>query len=203
MKQEGDYANFIDGKDSYTAILTIKKTPTDTVYFQFNDSITVYPRDYQYGYDHMQRVICGISVYKEKYGSFDYIGEVDWLEYIDEGKFTSDASVMGSDGLTVLDDWMTGVEDGFMTIHYTTMWGNNPVQHDFSLVSGTNPDDPYELELRHDANGDAKEQEGESIISFDINSLPDTGGEYKTLTLKWTTSGGSASKKEFQFKTRK
>ena len=150
----------------------------------------------------MQRVICGVNVEKKLTGSFPYTCEVLWLEVLEEGLVSSDASIAGSDWLTVLDDWMTCVEDGFMTIHYTTYWGKDARRHSFRLITGTNPEDPYEVVLKHNANGDAKDELGDSIICFDINSLPDTGGDYKTLTLKWTNSGGATSTKEFKFKTR-
>ena len=187
----------------YMAILTVKKTPGDTVYFQLNDSTTIYASNYQRSFTRMERVFCDITVTNKPVGRFNYKGSINWIESLDEGVLTADASVPGSDGLEILDDWMTSVEDGYLTLHYSTWWGTNPVQHGFYLVTGANPSDPYEVELRHNANGDKKDEQGDSLICFDINSLPDTGGQYKTLTLKWTTSGGSASEKEFKFKTRK
>jgi len=190
-----------DGK-AYTAIVTIKKSPSDTVYLQLNDSVTVYPTNWQDGYTRMERVICQAEVREQPTGSFPYTCYIHWLEPLDKGTVTADASVAGSDGVDIEEDWMTGVEDGYLTLHYTAWWGLNPVQHSFYLVTGTNPADPYEVELRHNANGDMKDQSGDSLVCFDINSLPDTGGSYKTMTLKWTTRGGSASEKTFRFKTR-
>ena len=186
----------------YMAILTVKKTPTDSVYFQLNDSTTIYAANYQNNYSRMERVFCDITVTNRKVGRFNYTGNINWLEPLDEGKVTADSDVQGSDGLDILNDWMTGVEDGYLTVHYSTWWGKSPVQHDFYLIIGSNPADPYEVELRQNANGDKKDEQGDSLICFDINSLPQTGGLYKTLTLKWTTSGGSASEKKFKFKTR-
>lgn len=207
MKAEmGDWVDIVAAAEAtgqYLAILTVKKTPTDSVYFQLNDSTTIYASNYQDRYSRMERVFCDITVTLKKVGRFNYTGKINWIESLDEGKVTSDSTVPGTDGLDILNDWMTGVEDGYLTVHYSTWWGKSPVQHDFYLVTGANPADPYEVELRQNANGDKKDEEGDSLICFDINSLPDTGGQYKTLTLKWTTSGGSASEKEFKFKTRK
>ena len=192
-----------DASADFTAILTVKKTPTDSVYFQLNDSTTIYAADYQRQFTRMERVICGITVTNTSVGRFKYKGYINWIESLDEGVVTPDSSVPGTDGLDILDDWMTSVEDGFLTLHYSTWWGANPVRHDFYLVIGINPEDPYEVELRQNCNGDRKDEEGDSLVCFDINSLPDTGGQYTTLTLKWTTSGGAASEKKFKFKTRK
>ena len=204
-KELNDQMGWDPGFDTreFTAILTIKKTPGDTVYFQLDDTTTVYPRNYQDGFTRMERVYCGLSVLNRSTGRFRYTADVIWLESLEEGRVTSDSSVAGPDPLSVYEDWMTGVEDGYLTIHYATYWGKNPVRHIFTLVTGTNPDDPYEVVLRHDACGDAKEELGESIICFDLNGLPDTGGAYKTLTLNWTSGGAATSKKEFKFKTRK
>jgi hypothetical protein len=193
---EGDTAEFL-------AILTIKKTPTDTVYFQLDDSTTIYAANYQEYYTRMEKVFCDISVTNIPKGSFKYIGYINWLEPVDMGQVLSYASVDDDLGLDIIDDWMTGAEDGYLTIHYNTWWGTSAVQHKMYVITGSNPGDPYELVLRQDACGDKKEEMGEALICFDINSLPDTGDEYKELTLKWTSSGGTAAEKKFKFKTRK
>lgn len=192
-----------DANADFTAILTVKKTPTDSVYFQLNDSTTIYASNFQNRFTRMERVICGINITNTPVGRFKYKGYINWIETLDEGVVTSDCPVPGTDGLDIIDDWMTGVEDGFLTLHYSTWWGSNTVRHDFYLVTGANAADPYEVALRHASNGDKKDEFGDSLICFDINSLPDTGGQYKILTLKWTTSGGEASEKKFKFKTRK
>ena len=185
FNEEGEYADFL-------AILTIKKTPTDTVYFQLDDSTTIYAANYQNDFRRMEKVFCDITVTNISVGRFKYKGYINWLEPIDEGQVTADASASGDLGLDILDDWMTGAEDGYLTIHYNTLWGATPVQHKMYLITGTNPADPYELVLRQDACGDTKDEEGDALVCFDINSLPDTGDDYKELTLKWTSSGGTA-----------
>ncbi|MBO4434103.1 MAG: hypothetical protein J5769_01450 [Bacteroidales bacterium] len=193
---EGETADFL-------AILTIKKTPTDTVYFQLDDSTTIYAANYQYDYTRMEKVFCDISVTNRPEGRFKYKGYINWLEPIEEGQVTADASASGNLGLDILDDWMTSVEDGYLTIHYNTWWGSKPVQHKMYVITGTNPADPYELVLRQDACGDKKDEKGDALICFDINSLPETGDNYTELKLKWTSSGGTAAEKTFKFKTRK
>ena len=203
MKSDGPYITPEGETADFLAILTIKKTPTDTVYFQLDDSTTIYAENYQRRFTGMQKLFCDISVTNKPVGSFKYKGTINWAEPIDRGEVTSDSSKKGELGLDIIEDWMTGVEDGYLTVHYNTWWGLNPVQHSFYVITGTNPDDPYELVLKQDEAGDKKEEEGDAIICFDINTLPDTGDEYKELTLKWTTCGGKASEKKFKFKTRK
>ena len=151
----------------------------------------------------MEKVFCDITVTNRPVGRFKYIGEVHWMDPIEEGQVLSRAKIQDDLSLDILDDWMTSVEDGYLTVHYSTSWGYNPVQHKLYVFTGTNPEDPYELILKQDACGDKKEEEGDALVCFDINSLPDTGDDYKELTLKWTSSGGEPSTKKFKFKTRK
>lgn len=200
----GNYDADMLGSDSYegtfNAIATIKKTPTDTVYFQLNDSTTVYPTNYQDAYTRMERVIGGVHISNRPTGSFKYTCWVEWAEPLEEGAVSTSAK--GADPIDIKDDWMTSVEDGFLTIHYDALWGNSPKIHSFSVATDTNPADPYELVLRHDANGDATDQKGDGLVCFDINSLPDTEGQYKQLTLKWNDLEGKACERQFKFKTR-
>ena len=194
----GQFASDFVG--TFNAIATIKKTPSDTVFFQLNDSTTVYPSNYQNAYTRMERIIGCVHVSDQPTGSFKYTCWVDWAESLEEGTVSSSAK--GEDPIDVLDDWMTAVEDGYLTIHYDAMWGSSATIHNFSIVTGSNPANPYELLLKHNANGDAMDQRGDGLVYFDINSLPDTGGQYIQLTLKWKNLEGSASERQFKFKTR-
>lgn len=201
--RDGEYAQSADGSmtGEYMAIVTVKQAPDKTVYFQLNDSTTVFPRNYQTGFTRMERVICEAMVWTNTQDSpYPYTCDVEWIDSIEEGEVLT--NTFHSDPIDVFDDWMTSVEDGFLTVHYNVWWGLTPIAHRFCVVTGTNPDDPYELVLKHDASGDAMEEKADGLVYFDINSLPSTEGQYKILTLKWNTLGGSASEKKFKFKTR-
>ena len=191
-----------DLAQDFTAIVTVHKSPTDTVYFQADDTTRLYPTNFQGSYTGLERIICGIRVLNSKVPNYGYRTAVNWFEQLDKGTFTN-SKPAGNDGLDIISDWMTSCEDGFLTLHYSTKWGTTPVPHTFTLVAGQNPSNPYEVLLVQNANGDEKRITADSIVYFDINSLPDTGDSYKTLTLKWTDSGGKTAEKEFRFKTRK
>jgi hypothetical protein len=189
----------------FQAIVTVKKSVLDTVYFQLNDSTTVYPRNYQDSYTHMERVFCHATVYTESTGSFNYTCDVDWAEPLDQGSVLPGAEPQWDsvqDVLDIYDDWMTSVEDGYLTVHYNTFWGRSGIQHSFRLLMGTDPANPYSLVLLQDSHGDAGEDEADGIVCFDINSLPDTGGEYIPLSLKWKSLEGKVLERKFRFKTR-
>ena len=87
-----------------------------------------------------------------------------------------------TDPLDVVVDWMTSLEDGFLTLHYKTPQSGNK-KHGFTLYRSMNVDDKYAYYLVHDADGD-KGPVSEGIVCFDVSYvLPDTGGETVKLSL--------------------
>ena len=65
--------------------------------------------------------------------------------------------------------------------------------HTVNLLAGVNPANPYEVEFRHNANGDYNYYVGDGLVSFDLSKLPDTEGKTVKLTLKWTSFSGPKS----------
>lgn len=123
---------------------------------------------------------------------------VVWAEEIEQPE--PGVACSKDDGLDIFSDWMTSVEDGFLTVHYETWWGDGSVKHRFGLVQG---DTPYEVVLQHDTCGDRALEKADGLVCFDVNAfLPDTKGETVTLTLKWTTSAGKPAEREFGFRSR-
>jgi hypothetical protein len=190
--------------ESYDAIVTVKRSPTDTLYFQLDDNTRLFPANYQKQARalQMQRVICHLTEYLYLDSPYGNYATVDWTDPLEKGTFSASASATISDGLDILNDWMTSVEDGFLTLHYRTWWGSGSVRHRLSLHSGVNPEDPYELCLVHDVCGDEALEQADALIYFDINSLPHTEGQYKTLTLKWTSGEGTLTARQFRFRSR-
>ena len=189
--------------EEYDAIVTVKRSPTDTLYFQLDDNTRLFPQNYQKARGlEMLRVICHLTEYPYLDSPYGNHVQVHWLEPLERGAFLASAPTGAGDGLDILNDWMTSVEDGFLTLHYRTWWGSGSIRHRFSLHSQVNPEDPYELLLVHDANGDEALEQADAVICFDINSLPDTGGQYTTLTLKWTSGEGTRTSRQFRFRSR-
>ncbi len=189
--------------EDYDAIVTVKRSPTDTLYFQLSDNDRLFPSHYQNARGlEMQRAICHLTEYPYLDSPYGHYVQVHWLELLEKGMVLKSAATGAGDGLDILNDWMTSVEDGFLTLHYRTWWGSGSVRHRLTLHSGLNPDDPYELLLVHDANGDEALELADALVYFDINSLPDTEGQYKTLTLKWTSGEGARTSRQFRFRSR-
>lgn len=99
----------------------------------------------------------------------------------------------GNDPLEIIKDWVTVAEDGYLTLRIRTRWGYNHKAHYLYLVTGTNADNAYELELHHNACGDTKGHLGDALIAFNLQNLPRTeSGEVK-LRLTWTSFEGKKS----------
>lgn len=207
--------NFNEGKkdmEPKMAIVTVKQSPAKIIYFQLDDKTRLFPQNYILGYSGMERLMCSLVIDNSHedpvYGKHAWI---DWEGgFIEKGIFhnsiTSSTALDLDDpkhGLDIPDSWVNSVEDGFLTLEYKTWWGFAPAHHDLYLVAYCNLSDPYEVWLYQNTNGDRKDYYDSSFICFDINELPDTGDEYKPLTLKWTSPDGKTHSKRFEFKTRK
>lgn len=109
----------------------------------------------------------------------------------------------GNDPVEIeLNNWMTVVEDGYITLAFATIWGNSNIKHEVNLITGGNPENPYEVEFRHNAHGDTCGTAGNGLVAFRLNNLPDTEGETVKLKLKWNSFRGPKSV-EFDYCTRK
>ena len=188
---------------AYSAIVSVRTDPSGTVYFQVDDRTRLLPSGDTAPYKGLERILCGLLIYADQVPDYGHRADVLWYEALDKGVVSAGASVGGDDTLDILSDWMTSCEDGYLTLHYETWWGDSAVPHAFTLVTGLNPDDPYEVTLRHDAKGDGRKEKADSIIYFDLQTLPDTGDEDKTLTLKWINSEGKLAERRFPFRSRR
>lgn len=104
--------------------------------------------------------------------------------------------IYGNDPVEIVRDWVTIAEDGYLTMRVRTVWGQSGTPHVLSLLTGTNPDNPYELELRHNAKGDLYGDFGDALIAFNLNGLPRNDNDEPTITLKWKSFSGE---KELEF----
>lgn len=99
----------------------------------------------------------------------------------------------GNDPIEIVKDWVTIAEDGYLTLRIRTEWGSGHTKHYINLLSGVNPDNPYEFELRHDANDDMGGNPGDALIAFNLNNLPREDGQEVTIKLNWQSFDGRKS----------
>lgn len=96
----------------------------------------------------------------------------------------------GNDPIEIVKDWVTVAEDGYLTLRVRTIWGPGHTPHHLNLLTGSNPDDPFEVELRHDAKGDTKGYFGDALIAFNLNSLSATSDKPVKIKLRWNSFSG-------------
>ena len=97
---------------------------------------------------------------------------VEWASALDVGAVAAEPyenaiKPSGNDPVDILVDWMTSLEDGFLTLHYSIPSSGN-VKHDFFLYPGKSKE---EWQLVHDAHGDTKGALIDGIICFDVAGL--------------------------------
>lgn len=95
------------------------------------------------------------------------------------------------DPVELLRDW-TVAEDGYLTIHFRTLWAANGTPHRVNLAA-TNPANPYELTFFHDAQGVKGGYWGDGIVAFRLDRLPDAKGKTVDVTLHWMSFSGARS----------
>ena len=99
---------------------------------------------------------------------------VEWASPIDQGEIRYDMQASVGDPVDLILDWITCLEDGFLTLHYSIPT-KGKTRHSFSLYPSVVPN---EYRLVHDAHGDVAGELTEGIVCFDISPLlPETGEE--------------------------
>ena len=194
------------------AIVTVKPVDENSFFLQLNDETALLPVGVtKVPFDGKEvRAFVNFSETQMPEGAdvdkFAKAVKINWMDsiltktpkpFLDEGN----DQAYGNDPVEIMDSWMTVVEDGYITLHFATLWGDANVKHEVNLLTGGNPEDPYEVEFRHNAFGDTCGREGDGIVAFRITDLPDTKGETVKLTLKWNSFRGTKTA-QFDYKTR-
>lgn len=107
---------------------------------------------------------------------------VEWSSPLDVGEIRYDMQARSGDPVDILMDWITSLEDGFLTLHYSIP-ASGSVKHDFSIYPGV---ETNTYRLVHEANGDSKGSLTDGIVCFDVSGLlPDTEGKTVKLYLDY------------------
>ena len=107
---------------------------------------------------------------------------VEWASPLDMGEIRYEMHAIAGDPVDILMDWITSLEDGFLTLHYSIQ-ASGSVKHDFSLYPSV---EPNTYRLVHDAHRDIRGTQTDGIVCFDVSGLlPDTEGTTVTLHLDY------------------
>lgn len=149
-------------------------------------------------------VVSGADAFK--YKNYVTIYSVDTI-YTKKPLLFDPAKKYGEDpiGLYLGDDVFptTLIEDGYLNVTFNIpVWYDS--KHEINLVYGVNPEDPYEVEIRHRAeNGNINGKPQAFIMNFPLKDLPDTQGKTVKLTLKWNSiTQGKVVSQTFDYRSR-
>ena len=209
------FQSCLDDNDDYhygylipNALVTVKPVSDNSFFLQLDDSTTLLPANITsspFG-DKEVRALMNYSEVDEASGEYTKAVHINWIDSILTKPIAPDLGeendkIYGTDPVEIVNDWVTLAEDGYLTLRFRTVWGGSQ-KHFVNLLLGQNPDNPYEVEFRHNAYGDTYGKTDDGLVAFKLDELPDTEGKTVKLKLKWKSFSGDKSA-EFDYCTRK
>ena len=191
------------------ALVTVKSDTDQAVFLQLDDNTTLKPVNMPtspFGNKEVRALMNAYSVDADP-GKYSQAVYVNWIDSILTKPIAPDLGeendkVYGTDPVEIVNDWVTIAEDGYLTLRFRTLWGGYGERHFVNLLLSQNPENPYEVEFRHNAYGDVYGEPGDGLVAFKLDELPDTEGKTVKLKLKWKSFSGDKSA-EFDYCTRK
>lgn len=189
------------------ALVTVKKAASDKVFFQLDDNTTLLPVNittHPFGSKEV-RALVNYDEVNDPHQGFDKAVKVNWIDSIRTKPMARNLGernneVYGNDPVEIVNDWVTIAEDGYLTLRFRTLWTSGTT-HYVNLISTNNPENPYEVEFKHNANGDINGRFGDGLVAFKLDDLPDTEGQTVKLKLKWKAFNSDKSV-EFDYRSR-
>ncbi len=184
------------------AMVTVKTANDGDWYMQLDDETTLYATNmHQAPYDKEVRALVNCYEVRGEANGYTKAVYVNWIDsFLTKPavvKPTGDIEkTYGNDPIEIVKSWMTVAEDGYLTLRIRTLWGSNNQPHYINLLTGLNPDNPNEVELRQNANGDTQGHWGDALVAFKLKDLPTNGK--KTITVKYNSYSGE-KKVDFTF----
>ena len=184
-------AYYLSGYMGANALVTVKHVGDDSCYFQLDDNTTLNPVNVKSTiFDGKEVRALTNFTYMDSYTVNSRNVYVNWIDSI-RTKSTVPTlgdlndETYGNDPIEIVNDWVTIAEDGYLTLRFRTLSNRTGHIHYVHLLTGVDENDPYTVELRHDAKGDVSGIETDGMVAFNLGELPDTNGEIVKLTLKW------------------
>ena len=191
------------------AIVTVKPTGDNSFYLQLDDTTTLLPVNLNaspFGKKEVRALTNFEWVDRPREG-YTHAVQVNWIDSILTKQTAPDLglkndSIYGTDPVEIVNDWVTIAEDGYLTLRFRTAVGSTGAKHFVNLLLNQNPENPYEVEFRHNAFGNTGGPMADGLVAFKLDSLPDTQGKTVKLKLVWHSYSGEKST-EFNYCTRK
>lgn len=182
------------------ALVTVKQASDNSIFLQLDDKTTLFPvnlKSSSFGNKEV-RALVNYKEVNEPSKEYSKAVYVNWIDSILTKPMAPDSgskndSIYGNDPVEIIKDWVTIAEDGYLTLRFRTIWGDQRKIHYVNLLSSNNPDNPYEVEFRHNASGDLVGRIDDALVAFKLDKLPDTNGKTVKLKLKWKSFNGDKS----------
>lgn len=190
------------------ALVTVKPyNGNKNFYMQLDESTTLLPVNMTaspFGEKEVRALVNYSLVKKESNTKHDYAVNVNWIDSILTKEMMTNLgeqnpTVYGTDPIEIVKDWVSVVEDGYLTLRFRTLW-DDKTKHAVNLVATGDEQNPYKVTIFHDAKGLNNGITGDGIVAFRLTNLPDTKGETVKLTLEWNSFSGKKST-VFDYKT--
>lgn len=191
-----------------SALVTVKSDAGGSMFLQLDDKTTLLPtnvKESPFGEKEVRALVKYEEV-NEPSGDYNKAVYINWIDSILTKPIAPDLGeendeIYGTDPVEIVNDWVTIAEDGYLTLRFRTVWGGQE-KHFVNLLLGQDPENPYEVEFRHNAHGDVYGETDDALVAFKLDGLPDTEGKTVKLKLKWKSFSGDKSA-EFDYCTRK
>lgn len=92
---------------------------------------------------------------------------VEWISPIEVGEIRLTMDAPQGEPISIVNDWITSLEDGFLTLHYRIQ-SKGKAAHTFALYPGAKSD---EFRLVHEAHGDSEGDLVDGIVCFPVSSF--------------------------------
>lgn len=179
----------------WVGIATVKPLSSDSYYLQLDDSTTLLPVDGRvpyFGLDKERRAMVNFTLLSDSAYGYNHairVNDIDSIltKSIVPSLGAKNDSIYGKDAID-LDSKGLWIGDGYITFQFKTYFGGMK-KHYLNLVQ-MDETKPYELEFRHNAYDDPKSSIGWGLVSFRLNTLPNTEGKTVKLKIKYTSYDG-------------
>lgn len=183
-----------------TALVTVYPQADESVLLQLDEATQLRPVNLKTSPFGNKVVRALVNYNHEQEPGSDALQDVtvNWIDSIrtkDPVVSTGEENVAqyGEDPIEIIRDWVTIAEDGYLTLRVRTVWGPGRKPHVLNLLTGVNPDNPMEFELRHDAKGDVAGTMGDALIAFNLNEVVGDAATPVRIKLRWKSFSGEKS----------
>lgn len=179
MDKDAIDANVMDSfSGKYNAVVTVRKDVSGTTYLQLDDVTTLEPSGWANPFKDETRALMDVAILPGQSQTCTHMVEVRRVEAIDTylpKVVSSPLKAFKEDNSPVLvyDDWLTSLEDGYLTLHLAALCEAGRTDSMFSLYQDQS--DPSSMYLMRERDGEGEKKWKDFLVSFKVRDfLPES-----------------------------